>query len=160
MLNYTDRCHQRSTFYFSSIKMINTNFVALPLFFSALLNSKAFHISLMACSLEVVMAEKGLPCMWNKSRDCSFNSFLFDWYISGILCGTVDSIVPPSYNYWSQVSGEIAFFEQFHAAMFLFGRWKKCSSDNDFLAFKQTYINHQNSIPTLTAKEQSISLIW
>lgn len=29
--------------------------------FSALLNSKAFHISLMACSLEVVMAEKGLP---------------------------------------------------------------------------------------------------
>ncbi|XP_078379081.1 retinoblastoma-associated protein-like isoform X2 [Oculina patagonica] len=29
--------------------------------FSALLNSSAFHVSLMACSLEVVMADKGLP---------------------------------------------------------------------------------------------------
>ena len=38
------------------------NFVSFVVF-SALLNSSAFHVSLMACSLEVVMAEKGLPCM-------------------------------------------------------------------------------------------------
>ena len=30
---------------------------------SALLNSQAFHVSLMACSLEVVMAYRVLPCM-------------------------------------------------------------------------------------------------
>jgi len=38
------------------------NFVSY-LTFSALLNSEAFHVSLMACSLEVVMADKTLPCM-------------------------------------------------------------------------------------------------
>lgn len=49
---------------FSSQTVMKTNIVTFCLiFFSALLNSKAFHISLMACSLEVVMAEKGLPCM-------------------------------------------------------------------------------------------------
>lgn len=31
--------------------------------FSALLNSAAFHVSLMACSLEVVMVDSGHPCM-------------------------------------------------------------------------------------------------
>ena len=49
----------------SSMQMLNINFVnfVLSVVSSALLNSEAFHVSLLACSLEVVMADKGSPCM-------------------------------------------------------------------------------------------------
>ena len=57
-LNITCNTRGVKCCYFSFVKI---SFVLCP--FSALLNSASFHISLMACSLEVLMADKGLPSM-------------------------------------------------------------------------------------------------